>query len=147
LFYALSPSQDEEDIVDEAIKAFRCNVLFTKFDKESPADLTLCYLTVYISECLRKFANYKTKSEAERKITQLSHSQNFTIPGEKGFCLGGFFSQPASRSEADLLRSYFRQLREETATRLLDHCYLESGEQNKWWIQFKTRKFMNIDRT
>jgi len=64
--------------------------------------------------------------------------------GDKNFALAGFFSTPASRAESDLFRQYYRQLREELCTRLVDIAYDATGAQNKWWIAFSKRKFMNI---
>jgi hypothetical protein len=84
---------------------------------------------------LRFFAKQKTKEDARKKLTELSMSQNFPIPGEKNFALAGFFSQPASRAESDLFRQYFRQLREELCNRMLDLSYDAQGNQNKWCVQ------------
>ena len=91
---------DQPDIIDEALDFFRANVLFRNFKSEGPADLTLCYLTVYIGECLRVYAKYKKKSEGYKNITALSMSGNFPIPGEAGFPLPGFFTAPAGRSDS-----------------------------------------------
>ena len=44
----------------------------------------------------------------------------------------------------DAFRTFYRQLREEVVNRLVDLAYLENGEQNKWWMSFSKRKFMNI---
>ena len=133
-----------EDIVGEAIKFHRANVLFRAFEQEGPADITLAYLSVYIGECLRVFMKWKTKAEGKKNITHISHSNNFAIPGEQGFVLPGFFSSPATSSESGTFRTYFRQLREETAERLVDIVYNEDGTLNKWWMMFSKRKFMNI---
>jgi len=135
------------DIVDEALQFFRANVLFRNFPTQGPGDLTLAYLTVYIAQILREFAKQKTKNEAKAKITAVSMSQTFAIPGEKTFCLPGFFSNPANRNEGDLFRQYYRQAREELVNRLVDVAYLENGEQNKWWMSFAKKKFMNIAST
>jgi len=137
----------EEDVVDEAIKYFRANVLFKNFEPEGPADLTLCYLTIFVGEVLRDCNKHKTKLEAQKGVQTLSHSTNFKTPGEDGFCLPGFFKPPAAKPEQDLFRAYFRQLREELATRLIDQIYGADGNKNKWWFQFNKRKFMNIDKT
>src|SRR4051812_48036511 len=74
---------DEPDILDEAISYFRANVLFRTFQSQGPADLTLAYFTAFIAEVLRFFAKQKTKEDAKKKITELSMSQNFLIPGDK----------------------------------------------------------------
>ena len=91
---------DQEDIINEAIDFFRANVLFRNFKCEGPADLLLCYLTIYISENIRFMQKYKTKKEAYKNITSLSMSGNFAIPGDKGFPLPGFFKEASSRSDA-----------------------------------------------
>jgi len=138
---------DQTDICDEAITFFRANVLYRAYKSSGPGDLLVCYLTIYIAENLRIFEKQKTKTLAKKAIIQLSMSQNFKIPGEGGFCLPGFFRNPKDRAEADLFRQYFRQIREECSNRLCEIAYLENGEQNKWWIQFAKRKFMNIAST
>jgi hypothetical protein len=47
-------------------------------------------------------------------------------------------------SIADLLRSYLKQVREETSGRLMEKVYRQNGTPNKWWLAFAKRKFMNI---
>lgn len=138
---------DEPDIIDEAIRFFRANVLHRKYKSKGPADLTICYLTVFISEVLRLLAPQKTRMAGEKKITEISMKANFAIPGESKFPLAGFFGQPESRNAAEQFRQYFRQLREETCMRMLDIVYNSDGSFNKWWFQFSKRKFMNIAST
>jgi actin related protein 2/3 complex subunit 3 len=147
--YLYSPSRvDQKDIVDEAIEFFRANILFRNFEQSGPADLMLCYLTIYISELLRHFARgSKTAAEARKNVTQVSLSQTFPLPGDSQFCLAGFFSTPASRGESDLARSYFYQIRQELGSRLVDVIYNADGSMNKWWFMFQKRKFMNVERT
>jgi len=57
--------------------------MFRAFQSQGPADLTLAYLTAFIAEVLRFFAKQKTKEEAKKKLTELSMSQNFPIPGQR----------------------------------------------------------------
>jgi actin related protein 2/3 complex, subunit 3 len=45
---------------------------------------------------------------------------------------------------AELLRNYLKQIREETSGRLLNCAYRANGFPNKWWLAFAKRKFMNI---
>jgi actin related protein 2/3 complex subunit 3 len=49
-----APTADPEstDIVDESITFFRANILFRLFEVEGGADRILCYLTVYIADCI-----------------------------------------------------------------------------------------------
>ena len=132
------------DIIDEAIEYFRANVLFRQYDPQGPADRVLCYLTIYIGECIRLLAKYpKDKKEAIKQMTTFSMG-NFAIPGEKAFGLGGFFAAPKDRTESDLFRGYFRQLREETSKRIVEKVYDAEGNANKFWLAFGKKKFMNI---
>jgi len=133
--------------VDEAIKFWRVNVLFKNFEPEGPADLTLAYLTVMLGEIIRGCVQYKNKGDALKGIQVLTHSTNFKLPGEDGFPLAGFFKAPASKSEGELFRGYFRQLREELGIRTIEQIYDNTGAKNKWWFQFLKRKFMNIEKT
>jgi len=141
----------EDDIVDEAIRFWRVNVLFKNFEPEGPADLVLAYLTVMIGEVIRECIKYKTKTEASKGVQVLSMSGNFKVPGEEGFPLPGFFKSAATKQDADTFRAYFRQLREELAARLVETIYTVDENKNsiksKWWFQFAKRKFMNIEKT
>lgn len=57
----ISKDPKEIDIVDEALYFFRANILFTVFEVQGGADLTLVYLTAWIADCLRKLSKDKTK--------------------------------------------------------------------------------------
>lgn len=64
---------ETDDMIDEAIKFFRPNLLFKNFSvtgidkfnvfnpfhssKKGPADVTLIYLTVFLTQCLKVVAN------------------------------------------------------------------------------------------
>ena len=57
-----SPQNEKDmDVVDEALTYFRANILFSQFEVEGGADLTLVYLTAWIADCLRKLQKEKTK--------------------------------------------------------------------------------------
>eukprot|EP00455_Lapot_gusevi_P014421 TRINITY_DN171_c0_g1_i6.p1 TRINITY_DN171_c0_g1~~TRINITY_DN171_c0_g1_i6.p1 ORF type:complete len:176 (+),score=76.03 TRINITY_DN171_c0_g1_i6:74-601(+) len=136
---------DQLDIVDEAIDFYRANVLFRSYDPKGPADRILCYLTIWIGECIRVLAKYpRDKKEGLKQLTTFSMN-NFTVPGDRGFSLGGFFTVPKVRAEGDLFRAYFRQLREETAKRVFERVYKEDGTADKFWLSFGKKKFMNIN--
>ncbi|PPR86368.1 hypothetical protein GOBAR_AA34320 [Gossypium barbadense] len=135
--------QGKTDIVDEAITFFRCNVFFRNFDIKGPADKLLIYLTFYINLSLRKLEGCRTLAEGSKAILNLG-VENVTIPGESGFPFTGLFSLPQSQQEAELLRDYLKQIREETSGRLLGVAYRPNGTPNKWWLAFAKRKFMNI---
>lgn len=96
-----SSCTDTPDIIDEALDFWRANVLYRIYQHKGGADLILCYLTAYIGELLRFcHKSCPTLNDAKKNILQVSHMQNYAIPGDKNFCLPGFFSAPASKQEA-----------------------------------------------
>eukprot|EP00483_Globobulimina_turgida_P000287 UN00287 len=131
------------DIVDEALIYFRANILFSQFEVEGGADLTLVYLTAWIADCLRKLQKEKTKDSAKKASYQIGISKKFKIPGDNKFEFGAFFTKPRSNSEKQLFVDYFVQVRHETLKRLIEKAYTADGKQNKHWFQFSKRRFMN----
>lgn len=139
---------DQKDIVDEAIEFFRANIFFKAYKHKSGADLTLCYLTIFISELIRHFAkNAKNVGDARKVVTQISLKQDFKVPGDSGFCLGGFFSAPANKQDSVNIKDWLNQVRQEMCARIIDILYLPDGSPNKWWFQFQKKKFLAIERT
>ncbi|KAF8792645.1 Actin-related protein 2/3 complex subunit 3 like protein [Argiope bruennichi] len=68
----------------------------------------------------------------------------FDIPGESGFPLNAVYAKPSSPSEADLMRQYLVQLRQECGARLCEKVFdPETGKPSKWWLCFAKRKFMD----
>ncbi|XP_011078530.1 actin-related protein 2/3 complex subunit 3-like [Sesamum indicum] len=135
--------QDSTDIVDEAIAFFRANVFFSNFDIQSSADKLLIYITFYINIALKRVEGCRTLAEGTKAITNLE-LEKVPVPGENGFPFPGLFAHPQSQKEAELLRNYLKQIREETNRRLLSVAYRSNGTPNKWWLAFAKRKFMNI---
>lgn len=134
----------QDDCIDEAIALFRANVLYASFDVEGPADRLLCYLTMYISQCLvRLDAKGKTKADGIKLMTEIGR-ENFPLPGESGWQLGGHFPSAKSRSEMDQARAYLKHVREECGLRLCEHVYNADGTPNKFWMAFSKRRFMGI---
>jgi len=132
---------DQEDIIDEALNFFKANVFFRNFEVKGPADRVLVYLTLYLSQCLTKISG--DKGSAEKALYQLA-IENFPIPGDKAFVLGGIVTNPANRAEADTLRQYFTQLRQEAGIRLVARVYKANDKvADKWWMCFTKRKFLN----
>ena len=129
------------DIIDETIDFFRANVLFRNFQVQGPADRTLIYLTLFTQQCIKRVER-KDKGEAARVLHALA-VENFKLPGDAGFPLTGTFPAPGSREEQDKLRALWKQLREELSGRLMDRLYDADGTQNKWWMSFSKRKFMD----
>ena len=54
------------------------------------------------------------------------------------------YEPPRDRQDAEHLRQYLSQVRQELATRLLARVYEEGGDgkPSKWWLSFTKRKFM-----
>jgi len=137
------PSQP--DIIDEALTLFRANSLFRNFEIKGPADRVLIYLILYISDCLNKLASPAARSwntvEATKQLTTLA-LENFALPGEPGFPIKGLFQAPSNRPDADTLRQYLSQCRQEMAPRLVEKVYDETGKPSKWWMAFQKRRFL-----
>ena len=75
---------------------------------------------------------------------------NFALPGEPGFPLNAMYDKPKDRTEADTMRAYLSQVRQEIGIRLPERIYAstypdtDGGKRpSKWWISFQKRKFMN----
>jgi len=133
---------DQEDIIDEAINYFKANVLFRNYEVKGASDRVLVYLTLYISSALLK-CEKQAKANADKAFFQLA-IENFALPGDRNFALGGLVTNPANRGETDLLRQYFTQLRQELGNRLLAKVYANGDAQpDKWWMCFNKRKFLN----
>ena len=132
------------DIVDEVIFYFRAVVLFRTYDVQGAGDKMLIYLTMFVSQCLKRMASAVSRDEAAKQIASLLGDNSFKIPGDSGFLLGGLLSKPESKHEADMFRGYVRQAREQTGMRLLDKCFI-SGKPNKFWLAFHHRRFLGKD--
>lgn len=53
------------------------------------------------------------------------------------------FNPPRDRQEAETLKQYLGQVRQELAIRLLARIYEDGAEKpSKWWLSFAKRKFM-----
>ncbi|RWS12617.1 actin-related protein 2/3 complex subunit 3-like protein [Dinothrombium tinctorium] len=134
----------EMDIIDEALMYFKANVFFKQYEIQSDADRVLIYLTLYISECLKKLQKCTSKEQATQEMYALA-IKRFDIPGDPGFVLNSVYAKPASVEEADLLRQYLTQLRQECGLRVVDKVFdKETGKPSKWWLCFAKRKFMDI---
>ncbi|KAF8969435.1 actin-related protein ARPC3 [Flammula alnicola] len=134
------------DIVDETIDLFRANSLFRNFEIKGPADRTLIVLILFISDCLAKLGSARTvptQIEASKLLNTLS-VDTFPIPGDANFPLNAHYAPPSSRADADYLRQYLIQVRQELAARLVEKLYADgTGKPSKWWMSFQKRRFMN----
>ncbi|XP_048957550.1 actin-related protein 2/3 complex subunit 3 isoform X2 [Canis lupus dingo] len=66
--------------------------------ERNEADRTLIYITLYISECLKKLQKCNSKSQGEKEMYTLGIT-NFPIPGEPGFPLNAIYAKPANKQE------------------------------------------------
>ncbi|RHZ82247.1 hypothetical protein Glove_110g113 [Diversispora epigaea] len=138
---APSAPSDTDDIIDEALDLFRANCLFRNFEIKGNADRVLIYLILFISDGLNRLVKNPSQKEAMKNLNTKA-LDNFALPGEPGFPLNALYSAPSNRSDADLLRQYLTQLRQELANRLVERVYVD-GKPSKWWMCFQKRKFMN----
>ncbi|KAI0874802.1 ARP2/3 complex ARPC3 subunit [Hypoxylon argillaceum] len=141
-----SPDPDSEsyDILDEVLSLFRANTFFRNFEIQGPADRLLIYGILFVSECLGKIRPAHSFREATKEVMNTALDLNFSIPGDPGFPLNQIYEAPQDRQDAEQLRQYLSQVRQELATRLLARVYegSEEGKPSKWWLSFTKRKFM-----
>jgi actin related protein 2/3 complex subunit 3 len=153
-----APKTTDFDIVDEAIQYFRPNVLFRKYAIQSDADKLLIYLTLYISQCLKRLhqSQKAPSSSASSQNNNNGSKKNMMTEGAKLLFalahdhfdvttgLGGIINAPKTFQEGETLKSYLAQCREEIGLRLIDHLYVDEGtKMNKFWMAFAKKKFMN----
>jgi len=139
----VDPSSESYDPLDEVLSLFRANTFFRNFEIKGPADRVLIYGILYVSEALGKIKPGLARKEAEKAVMNSALDTNFAIPGDAGFPLNQAFEPPRDRNEAEVLRQYLVQVRQELAVRLLNRVYADpSGAPSKWWLSFQKRKFM-----
>ncbi|TVY34330.1 Actin-related protein 2/3 complex subunit, partial [Lachnellula subtilissima] len=132
-----SPEPDSEsyDALDEVLSLFRANTFFRNFEIQGPADRLLIYGILWVSECLGKVKPSYSAREAQKEVQNIALDTNFSIPGEPGFPLNQMFAGPENRQEAETLRQYLGQVRQELAQRLLARMYEGGAERpSKWWL-------------
>jgi len=91
------------DIIEECLTLFRANCLFRNFEIKGPADRTLIYGILFISDCLNKLASRPSQNQqdASKSLNALA-LENFNIPGEPGFPLNPLYAPPANRNDAGM---------------------------------------------
>lgn len=87
------------DIVDEALAYFKANVFFKTYEIHSDADRVLIYLTLYISECLKKLQRCQSAEQGLQEMYSLAISR-FDIPGDPGFPLNSVYQRATSANDA-----------------------------------------------
>jgi len=131
------------DIIDEAIGFFKANIFFRTYEIKSEADRTLIYITLYITECIKKLQRCNSKNAGQKEMYTLG-IQQFPIPGEAGFPLNAMFVKPANKNEEDTMRQYLQQIRQETGLRMCEKVFDPATDKpSKWWLCFAKRKFMD----
>lgn len=137
------PGNGGKDIIDEAIGYFKANIFFKNYEVKTPADRVLIYITLYITECLKKLQKCTSKAQALKDMQTMAIT-NFSIPGEAGFPLNAMYGKPRDRSEADQARAYLIQIRQETGARMVEKVMDPATDKpSKWWMCFVKRKFMD----
>ncbi|KAJ2536714.1 subunit of the Arp2/3 complex [Coemansia sp. RSA 1933] len=130
------------DAISEALELFRPNSLFKNFEIKGPNDRLLIYIILFISQCLNKLRPTTSQAEATKTLHSLAVT-NVVIPADPAFPLQAMYPQVADRMEADQLRQYLQQLRQEVAQRLVATVYQDSPQgPSKWWLCFQKRHFM-----
>ena len=136
------------DIVDESLDLFKANIFFSTYEIEKKADLLLVYNILYIQLCLKKLAKISSQEEAEQALFSQALAK-FALPGEANFPLNAFFHKPKSSADAEELRKYLTQMRQEVGSRLVEKVFAMStdGKPSKWWICFAraSRKFLKTE--
>ncbi|CCG24697.1 Arc18 ARP2/3 complex subunit [Candida orthopsilosis Co 90-125] len=136
-------TDQDYDIVEETLDLFRANSFFKNFEIRGNADRLLIYGILFVSDCLGKLNKTMPHREATRVLSNLS-LDNFALPGDISFPLNSLYLPPKTRADADLLRGYLTQFRQELAERLLNRIYADGGDvPSKFWLAFTKRKFMN----
>lgn len=137
----------EQDIIEEALYYFKANVFFRTYEIKSEADRLLIYITLYITECLKKLQKCPTKAQGQNEMYSLALSK-FEIPGEPGFPLNSVYAKPQNQTEADLMKNYLTQVRQETGLRVVEKVFnTPDGKPSKWWLCFSKKRFMDKSLT
>lgn len=127
----LDPDHESYDILDETLTLFRANTLFRNFEIKGPADRVLIYGILWISDCLSKVKASMTLREAEKAVTTAALEQ-YALPGDPSFPLNALYQGPKDRGEAEILRGYIGQMRQELGSRLLARIYADgTGKPSK----------------
>lgn len=64
---------------------------------------------------------------ASQKALQTAALEQFALPGDPAFPLNALYQPPRDRVEAEALRGYISQMRQELVTRLLNRVYADGG--------------------
>lgn len=73
---------------------------------QSEADRVLIYITLFITECLKKLQKCATQAQGMNETFSLAISK-FDIPGDPGFPLNSVYAKPSSPAEAGTNRTKY----------------------------------------
>jgi actin related protein 2/3 complex, subunit 3 len=118
----VDPDSESYDVLDETLSLFRANTFFRNFEIKGPADRLLIYGILFISDCLNKVKPNMDQRSAEKALINGALEQ-FAIPGDATFPLNQAFEAPSDRMQAEQLRGYLGQVRQELAMRLHQRLY------------------------
>lgn len=125
----LDPSHESYDPLDETLSLFRANTFFRNFEIKGPADRVLIYGILFVSQVLSLIRPQMSRREAEKAVMNVALDSNFAVPGDAGFPLNQAFEAPRERQEAEVLRQYVGQMRQELAARLLARVYADGSDR------------------
>ncbi|KAG8526176.1 uncharacterized protein KY384_000169 [Bacidia gigantensis] len=126
----VDPESESYDSLDEVLSLFRANTFFRNFEIKGPADRLLIYGILFLTECLGKIKASMSKKDAEKALLNTALDQ-FSIPGDASFPLNQAFEAPRERHDAETLRQYLSQVRQELAMRLLARVYADGPTPSK----------------
>lgn len=126
----VDPDSESYDILDEVISLFRANAFFRNFEIKGPADRLLIYGILFVSECLNKVKPNMDARAAEKALINGALEQ-FSIPGDATFPLNQAFEAPQDRMQAEQLRGYVGQVRQELAIRMHQRLFEGSAVPSK----------------
>lgn len=85
-------------------------------------------MTLAIPTCR---AHSLTHTPLMQAVMNVALDTNFAIPGDATFPLNQAFEPPRDRNEAEVLRQYISQMRQELAVRLLNRIYADGNVPSK----------------
>ncbi len=133
----------DADVVDEALRLFRANMLFRNFDIGGGGDRLLIYTTLFIHACLKRCARgggaALGRADAARELGALAAGAHVS-PGDAGWPIPSVISVGKTAAEAEAFRGYLRQIRETVVARLLSMAWDKEGAASKHWMAYAKRK-------
>lgn len=99
--------------------------------------------TCWLELGLAAMGNPQDADTPALQALQSAALEHFALPGDSSFPLNALYQGPKDRNEADILRQYISQMRQELALRLVNRLYADgTGKPSKWWLSFSKRRFM-----